>query len=132
MKNFSVAICTDLQRLQIFTELNNDQWITIAYSKLTAITKNTPTKYVAEVLQQQHFINTSTNPEGCHMSNFICQNEVNMVNEPLKVEKSVLEFSSEMDKLRCITDTALSPVTKIIVMGTNFPSREFWVMENFN
>ena len=47
------------------------------------------------------------------------QNEVNMVNEPLKVEKPVLECSSEMDKLRCITDTALSPVTKIIVMGTN-------------
>ena len=59
------------------------------------------------------------------MSNFICQNEVNMVNEPLKVEKPVLECSSEMDKSRCITDTALSPVTKIIVMLTNFPSREF-------
>ena len=36
------------------------------------------------------------------MSNFICQNEVNMVNEPLEVEKPVLECSSEMDKLRCI------------------------------
>ena len=55
------------------------------------------------------------------MSNFICQNEVNMVDEPLEVEKPVLECSSEMDELRCITDTALSPVTKIIVMGTNFP-----------
>ena len=59
------------------------------------------------------------------MSNFICQNEVNMVNETLKVEKPVLECSSEMDKLRCITDTTLSQDTKIIVMGTNFPSREF-------
>ena len=59
------------------------------------------------------------------MSNFICRNEVNMVNEPLKVEKPVLECSSEMDNLRRITDTALSPVTKIIVMGTNFPTREF-------
>ena len=45
--------------------------------------------------------------------------------EPLKVEKPVLECSSEMDNLRCITDTALSPVTKIIVMGTNLPSRGF-------
>ena len=77
-----------------------------------------------EILQQQHFINTSTNPEGCHMSNFICQNEVNMANEPLKVEKPVLVCSSEMEKLRCVTDSALSPVTKIIVLGTNFPSRE--------
>ena len=59
------------------------------------------------------------------MSNFICQKEVYKVNELLKVEKPVLECSSEMDKLRCITDTALSPVTKILVMGTNFPSREF-------
>ena len=66
------------------------------------------------------------------MSNFICQNEVTLVNEPLKVEKPVLECSCEMDKLRCITDTALSPVIKVIVMGTNFPSREFRVMENFN
>ena len=60
------------------------------------------------------------------MSNFICQNEVNMANEPLKVEKPILECSSEMDKLRCITDTALFSVNKIIVIGgTNFPSREF-------
>ena len=66
------------------------------------------------------------------MSNFICQNVVNMVNEPLKVEKPVHECSSEMDKLRCITDTTLSPVTKYIVMGTNFPSQEFLLMENLN
>ena len=46
------------------------------------------------------------------MSNFICQNEVNMANEPLKVQQPLLESSSEMDKLRCITNTALSPVTK--------------------
>ena len=63
------------------------------------------------------------------MSNFICQNEVNMANEPLKVQQPLLKSSSEIDKLRC---TALSPVTKITVMGTNFPSREFWGMENFN
>ena len=36
-----------------------------------------------------------------------------------------MDCSSELDELRRITDTALSPVTKIIVMGTNFPSREF-------
>ena len=54
------------------------------------------------------------------MSNFICQNEVNMTNEPLKVQSS-----SELDKLRCITNTVLSPVIKITVMGTIFLSREF-------
>ena len=59
------------------------------------------------------------------MSNFICQSEVNMANEPLKIQQPHLESSSEMDKLRCITNTALSPVTKITVMRTNFPSREF-------
>ena len=59
------------------------------------------------------------------MSNFICQNEVNMPNEPLKVQQPHLESSSQMDKLRCITNTTLSLVTKITVMGTNFPSREF-------
>ena len=33
------------------------------------------------------------------MSSFICQNEVNMANEPLKVEQPLLESSSEIDKL---------------------------------
>ena len=33
------------------------------------------------------------------MSNFICQNEVNMANEPLKVEQPLLESSSGIDKL---------------------------------
>ena len=50
------------------------------------------------MLQQQHVINTSSNPEGCHMSNFICQNKVNMANEPLKVQQPLVESSSEMDK----------------------------------
>ena len=70
----------------------------LTYSNLTAITKNTPANYVAEILQKQHFINTSTDPEGCHMSNFICQNEVNMANEPLEVEQPLLQSSSEIDK----------------------------------
>ena len=52
------------------------------------------------------------------MSNFIRQNQVNMVHEPLKVEKPLLESSSEMDKLQCITNTEHSPGTKITVMGT--------------
>ena len=56
------------------------------------------------------------------MSNFLRQNEVNMANKPLKVQQPLLESSSEMDKLRCLTNTAHSPVT---VMGTNFLSREF-------
>ena len=59
------------------------------------------------------------------MSNFICQNEVNMANGPLKVQQPHLESSSEMDKLRCIANTALSPVTKITVMWKIFPSQEF-------
>ena len=33
------------------------------------------------------------------MSNFICQNEVNMATEPLKVEQPLLQSSSEIDKL---------------------------------
>ena len=63
--------------------------------------------------------------EGCHMSNFSRQNEVNGTNELLKVQQPHLESSSEMDKLRCITNTARSPVTITTVMGTNFSSREF-------
>ena len=35
------------------------------------------------------------------MSNFICQNEVITADEPLKVEQSLLESSSEIDKLVC-------------------------------
>ena len=58
----------------------------------------TPSNHVPEMLQQQHVINTSSNPEGCHMSNFICQNKVNMANEPLKVQQPLVESSSEMDK----------------------------------
>ena len=96
------------------------------YSELPEITKVTPTNHVPEIiLQQQHFIITSTNPEGCHMSNFIRQNQVNKANKLLKVQQSFLESSSEMDKSRCITNTTHSPVTKTTVMGTNFPSREF-------
>ena len=51
------------------------------------------------------------------MSHFIHQNEVNMTKEPLKFQQPLLESSSEIDKLRC---TALSPVTKITLMGTIF------------
>ena len=58
------------------------------------------------------------------MSNFMRQSEVNLANEPLKVQQPLLENSREMDILRCITNTAHSPVTKITVMGTNFPSLE--------
>ena len=36
-----------------------------------------------------------------------------MANEPLKVGKPLLESSSEMDKLQCITNTEHSPDTKI-------------------
>ena len=54
-----------------------------------------------------------------------CQiSSVNMANEPLKVEKPLLESSSEIDKLQCITNTEHSPDTKITVMGTRFPAQE--------
>ena len=32
------------------------------------------------------------------MSDFICQNEVNMADEPLKVEQPLLKSSSEIEK----------------------------------
>ena len=124
MKHFlqhSVQIC---RVLQIFPEPNNDQYNTITYSKLT-ITMITPTNDVSEILQHQHFINTSTNPEGCHKSNFIRQNEVNMAKDPFKVQQPILESSSEMDKLQCITNAAHSLVTITTVMGTIF------FLENF-
>ena len=76
-------------------------------------------------LQQQLFVNTSTNPESCHMSNFIRQNEVNEANELLRLQQPHLECSREMDELRCITNTAHSPVTIATVMGTNFSSPAF-------
>ena len=65
------------------------------------------------------------------MSNYIRQIEVNMANEPLKVEQPLLESSSEMDKLACKTNTKI-PHIKITVMGTSFPAQEFWAMETFN
>ena len=59
------------------------------------------------------------------MSNFIRQNEVNMANELLKPQQPLLECSSEMEKLQCLSNMAHSAVTKITVMGVNFLSREF-------
>ena len=67
------------------------------YSKFPAITKTNPANHVPEILQPHHFINASSNPDGGHMSNYIRQNEVNMANEPLKVEQPPRESSSEMD-----------------------------------
>ena len=67
----------------------------------------------------------STNPDGGHTSNCIRLNEINVANEPLKVEKPLLESSSEMDELPCITNTEHSPDTKTTVMGTRFPAQEF-------
>ena len=59
------------------------------------------------------------------MSNFICQNEVSMAKEPLQVQQPLQESSNEMDNLRCLTNTALSPVIKITLMRTNIPSQDF-------
>ena len=94
------------------------------------ITKIARTNLVPEIFQQpqqqqkQHFINTYTNPEGCHISNLIRQIMVSLANEPLKVLQPLVESSSEMDNLQCITNTARSPVTIIIEMGTNVSSQE--------
>ena len=68
----------------------------------------------------------------CHMSNFILENEVNTANQPLKVEQPFQENSSEMDKLLCFTIIEHSLETINTVMGTNFPSREFCVIESSN
>ena len=53
------------------------------------------------------------------MSNFIRQNEVNIIiaSEPFKVEQPPLESSSEMDKTPCILYTEHSPDTKITAIG---------------
>ena len=48
-----------------------------------------------------------------------------MANEPLKVPQPLLKSSGKMDNLLRITETSLSPVTEITVMGINFPSQEF-------
>ena len=84
------------------------------------MTNTTPANHVPKILQKQHSVNT-----GGHMSNFIRQNEVNLADEPLKVEQPLLESSSEMDNLQCITNTEHSPDTKITVMGTRFLAQEF-------
>ena len=62
-------------------------------------TKTTLANYLPQILQQQHFINTSTNPNGGHTSNYNRQIKVNMADERLKVEHPLLESSSEKDKL---------------------------------
>ena len=82
---------------QDLTKINHDQKITIMYSKFPAITKTNPANHVPEILQPHLFINTSTNPDSGHMSNYIRQIKVNMANEPLKVEQPLRESSSEMD-----------------------------------
>ena len=131
-ESVQIWICTNIPGFVENLPYENDQKITITFSEFPAITKSTPANHVPEIFQPQHYINTSTNPESCHMSNFIRQNEVNTANEALKVEKPVLESSSEMDKLQCITNTEHSPDTKITVMGTRSPAQDFQVMESFN
>ena len=129
--------CCNLYRSVETTDLDRAKQGPINYYnvfRIPPITKITPTNHVPELSQQQRFINTYSNPEGCQMSNFIRQNEVKMANEPLKVQQPLLECSGEMDKLQCITNTAYSPVTKITIIGTNCPSRSrtFSVTDSFN
>ena len=126
-----LRICTDLYRSeQILTDIpgfvenlpyKNGQQITIMYSKFQALTETTPANHVPESSQQQHFINTITNPDGGNMYSFIRQNLVNMTNKPLKVEIPLLECSNEMDKIRCETSTDYSSNTKFTVMGNSSP-----------
>ena len=67
-------------------------------SMFPTITKTIPSNHVPEILQPEHFINTSTTSDGGHMSNSTRRVEVNMANEPLKVKQPLLESSSEMTK----------------------------------
>ena len=85
-QNDETFFCSSLYRSVEFCRSLQIQTMT----KLPEITKITPTNHVHEMLQQQHFINASTNPKGCHMSNFIGQNEINMTNELLKVQQPLL------------------------------------------
>ena len=75
--------------------MNHDQKITRTYSKFPAITKTNPANHVPEILQPHHFINTATNPDGVHMSNYIRQIKVNVANEPIKAEQPLRESSIE-------------------------------------
>ena len=59
------------------------------------------------------------------MYNYIRQIEVNLANEPFKVEQQLLESSSEIEKLPCKTYTKHSPDTKLTLMGTSFPAQKF-------
>ena len=58
------------------------------------------------------------------MPNFISQIVVIMENAPRKVEQPLLKSSSEMDELRCITNS-LSSHQNYRDKLTNFPSHEF-------
>ena len=60
-----------------------------------AITKTNLANHVSEILQPHLFINTSTNPDGGHMSHYIRQIKVNMANDHLKAEQPLRESSSE-------------------------------------
>ena len=58
------------------------------------------------------------------MSSFICQNEVNMAKEPLKVEQPLLESSSEIHKL--VYDLyQIFPRHQNYRYGDNISSHEF-------
>ena len=121
----SVHICTDTDRYSRICQtltIQKDQ-----YSELPTISKTNPANNVPKILQQQLFINTSTNHESRDMSNFIRQNQVYMANESLKVQlpyQAVLESLNEMDEKPCITNTEHCTVTQITVMGPSFPAPE--------
>ena len=102
--------------------------MTITSSKFPAIIKTIRANHVPEILQPRHFVNTSNNPDGSHMSNYIRQIEVNMANKLVKVEQPLLKSSSEMDKIPCKINTRHSPHTKTTLMGTSFPAQDFWAM----
>ena len=63
VENFT-ELCRSIKNLE-FTDLYRaKKWPTHYYNvfMLQVISEITPTKHVPEILQQQHFINTSTNP----------------------------------------------------------------------
>ena len=125
-KEQSHAQCHVTHRIRIFDKISEHvkvaKSVDIAVPEL-AVTKTTPANHVPGILQPHSFINTSTNPDGSHMYNYIRQIEVNMADEPLKVKQPLLESSSEIDKRPCKTYTKHSRDTKITLMWTNFPAQ---------
>ena len=65
------------------------------------------------------------------MSNYIRQNEGNVAKQPLKVEKPLLESSSQIDKIT-VYQYRTFPRDQNYRAGDKLSASEFCVMESFN